>query len=118
MNCRTACSMRVLVSADDIPATIPVAGQDPGAPCRAGGDRRRDGDPSPAASLDLVPLEQRAADDHALDLRGALADEKQRGVPVEALDLVLLGVAVAAVDAERVLDALLAGLGGEQLRHP
>src|SRR5688572_33483439 len=67
--------------------------------------------------LDLVPLEELAADDHALDLRGALADQQQRRVAVEALDLVLLRVAVAAVDAEGVLDDLLAGLGGEQLRH-
>src|ERR1700761_3789252 len=53
---------------------------------------------------DLVPLEQLFADHHALDLRGPLADQEQRGVAVEALDLVLLRVAVAAVDAEGVLD--------------
>src|SRR6476646_4076447 len=70
-----------------------------------------------AMRLDLVPLEELLADHHALDLRGALADQQQRGVAVEALDLVLLRVAVAAVDAERVLDDLLAGLGGEQLGH-
>ena len=34
-----------------------------------------------------------------------------------ALDLVLLGVAVAAVDAETLLHAEAAGLGGEQLGH-
>src|ERR1700712_1097688 len=61
------------------------------------------------AYSDLVPLQQLFADHHALDLRGALADQKQRRVAVEALDLVLLGVAVAAVDAEAFLDALLAG---------
>src|SRR6478752_7090268 len=71
-----------------------------------------------APHLDLVPLQQLLADHHALDLRGPLADQQQRRVAVEALDLVLLRVAVAAVDAEAVLDALLAGLGGEQLRHP
>src|SRR5688572_18547516 len=65
----------------------------------------------------LVALEQLLPDDHPLDLRGALADQEQRRVAVEALDLVLLGVAVAAVDAERVLDDLLAGLRGEQLGH-
>ncbi len=48
----------------------------------------------------------------------ALADQEQRRVAVEALDLVLLRVAVAAVDAEALLDALLAGLRGEELRHP
>src|ERR687896_1875586 len=66
---------------------------------------------------DLVPLQELAPDHHALDLRGALADQQQRRVAVQALDLVLLGVAVAAVDAERVLDDLLAGLRREQLRH-
>src|SRR3954452_21652364 len=74
------------------------------------------GEDTPAS--DLVALQELAADHHALDLRGALADQQQRRVAVQALDLVFLGVAVAAVDAERVLDALLAGLGREQLRHP
>src|SRR6201996_1539883 len=60
--------------------------------------------------LDLVPLEDLFADHHALDLRGPLADQEQRRVAVEALDLVLLRVAVAAVDAEGVLDVFLAGL--------
>src|SRR5918999_5272028 len=68
--------------------------------------------------LDLVARQQLAPDDHALDLRRALADQQQRRVAVQPLDLVLLRVAVAAVDAEAVLDDLLAGLGGEQLRHP
>src|SRR6266487_3053477 len=71
-----------------------------------------------ASSSDLVPLQELLADHHALDLRGPLADQQQRRVTVEALDLVLLRVAVAAVDAEALLDALLAGLRGEQLRHP
>src|SRR5436190_5407768 len=71
-----------------------------------------------ALHLDLVPLQELLADNHALDLGGALADQEQRRVAVEALYLVLLGVAVAAVDAEALLDALLAGLRGEQLRHP
>src|SRR4051794_34112851 len=61
-----------------------------------------------ASGSDPVTLEQLLADDHPLDLRRALADEQQRGVAVQPLDLVLLGVAVAAVDAEGVLDALLA----------
>src|ERR687888_2014559 len=67
---------------------------------------------------DLVALQQLAPDHHTLDLRRALADQQQRRVAVEPLDLVLLRVAVAAVDAEGVLNDLLAGLGGEQLRHP
>src|SRR4051812_38902846 len=66
---------------------------------------------------DLVAGDELAADDHALDLAGALADEQQRRVAVEAFDLVFLGVAVAAVDPEGVLDDLLAGLGREQLGH-
>src|SRR4051794_5227391 len=70
-----------------------------------------------SARSDLVALQELLADDHALDLRRALADQQQRRVAVQALDLVLLGVAVAAVDAERVLHDLLAGLRGEQLRH-
>src|SRR3954447_12168294 len=70
-----------------------------------------------AIRLDLVPLEELLADDHPLDLGGALPDEQQRRVAVEALDLVLLRVAVAAVDAQRLLDAEVAALGGEELRH-
>src|SRR5688500_20338127 len=72
----------------------------------------------PRSCSELVALQQLLADDHALDLRGAFADQQQRRVAVEPLDLVLLRVAVAAVDAEAVLDDLLAGLRGEQLRHP
>src|SRR5262249_14321764 len=68
--------------------------------------------------LDLVPLKELLADHHALNLGGSLADQQQRRVAVKALDLVLLRVAVPAVNAEALLDALLAGLGGEQLRHP
>src|SRR5436190_15000755 len=71
-----------------------------------------------ALHLDLVPLQELLADNHALDLGGALADQEQRRVAVEALDLVLLRVAIAAVDAEALLDALLAGLGGQELGHP
>ena len=50
-------------------------------------------------------------------MSAALADEQHRSVPVEALDLVLLRIAVPAVDAERVLDHLLAVLAGEVLGH-
>src|SRR3954447_1290469 len=71
-----------------------------------------------APHLDLVTLEQLLADHHALDLRGALADQQQGRVAIEALDLVLLRVAVAAVDAEAFFDAVLAALRGEELGHP
>src|SRR3954465_2557744 len=71
-----------------------------------------------ALHLDLVPLQELLADHHALDLRGSLADQQQRRVTVEALDLVLLRVAVAAVDAEAFFDTGLAGLRGEKLGHP
>src|SRR5437764_3813530 len=56
-----------------------------------------------ATGSDLVALEQLAPDDHALDLARALADQLQRSVAVDPLDLVLLGVAVAAVDAQALL---------------
>src|SRR5947209_20520598 len=71
-----------------------------------------------SAGSDRVALQELAADDHALDLGGALADQQQRRVAVQPLDLVLLRVAVAAVDAERLLDAEAPRLGGEQLGHP
>ena len=92
--------------------------------------------PAPAAGLLDVPrspglavtideaavragsLQQPAADDHPLDVGGALADQQHRGLPVEPLDLVLLGEAVAAVDPERVLHHLRAVLAGQVLRHP
>src|SRR3712207_8647833 len=63
----------------------------------------------------LFPCTTLFRSDHALDLRRALADEQQRRVAVDALDLVLLGVAVAAVDAQRLLGAEPAGLRGEEL---
>src|SRR3954470_2148608 len=66
---------------------------------------------------DTMPLQQLLADDHALDLARPLAYEQQRRVAVDALDLVLLGVAVAAVDAQRLLGAEAAGLAREQLGH-
>src|SRR5512147_1682861 len=67
---------------------------------------------------ELVVLEQPPPDDHLLDLGRALADEQHRRLPVEPLDLELLRVAVAAVDAERVLHDLGAVLRREVLRHP
>src|SRR5664280_1126933 len=74
--------------------------------------------PGPSASaLELVVLQQAPTNDHPLDLRSALADEQHGSLAVEPLDLVLLGVAVAAVDPERVLDVLRAVFAGEVLRH-
>src|SRR4051794_4712966 len=67
--------------------------------------------------LRSIALEQLPADHHLLDLGGALADQEQRRVAVDALDLVFLGVAVAAVDAQRLLGVRVRGLRGEQLGH-
>jgi hypothetical protein len=72
----------------------------------------------PAVTGGLVFLEKAPTDDHLLDLRDALADEQHRHLPVEALDLVLLGEAVAAMDAEGVLHDLLAVFRREVLGHP
>src|SRR5260370_34876949 len=73
---------------------------------------------SSPAGAEPVLLQQPAAGDHLLDVGRALADQQHRGLPVEPLDLVLLGVAVAAVDPEGVLDDLLAVLAGQVLGHP
>src|SRR5260370_16715233 len=73
---------------------------------------------SSPAGAEPVLLQQPAADDHLLDVGRALADQQHRGLPVEPLDLVLLGVAVAAVDAEGVLDDLLPFLPPEALSPP
>src|SRR5829696_1032338 len=67
--------------------------------------------------LDLVALQELLPDHHALDLGRALADQEQWCVAIEPLDLVLLRVAVAAVDAEGVLDDFLPRLRRVQLRH-
>src|SRR5579871_771330 len=74
MNLRTATSIRALASSATLPTSL--------------------------TGSDLVALEHLAADHHALDLGGALADQQQRRVAVDALDLVLLGIAVSAVDAQ------------------
>src|SRR5947209_8447812 len=54
---------------------------------------------------DLMALQQLAPYDHALDLGGSLADQQQRRVAVQTLDLILFGVAIAAVDAQALLHA-------------
>src|SRR6185437_12118567 len=69
------------------------------------------------SGLQLVALEQLAPDHHPLDLRGALADQQQRRIAVDPLDLVLLGVAVTAVDAQALLGTEAAGLRRKQLGH-
>lgn len=51
------------------------------------------------------------------DLVGALADQQERGVPHESLDLVLLGIAVAAVNPEAGLGDLGAELASQVLGH-
>src|SRR5712691_510380 len=72
----------------------------------------------PPTGSEPVLLQQPAADDHLLDVGRALTDQQHRSLPVEPLYLVLLGVAVAPVDAEGVLDDFLAVLAGEVLGHP
>src|SRR3982074_2539845 len=71
----------------------------------------------PQSVFGLVLAEEAAADDGLLDLAGALADEQERRLTHEPLDLVLLGVAVAAVDAEGLGGHLGAVLAGDQLGH-
>ena len=57
-----------------------------------------------------------AGDHHLLDLVGALADREDLGVAVEAADRVLLDVAVAAVDLDRLLGRPDREPAGDQLR--
>src|SRR6185437_10228339 len=64
-----------------------------------------------------VLAEQTPADDRLLDLAGALPDQQERRLPHQALDLVLLRVAVAPVDAERLLRHLRAVLARQVLGH-
>ena len=93
-----------------------------GAICRGGAGQqslRRVGRPgiARAAFRRLLDAEVQhlPADHQPLDLAGALADLGQLGVAQVALDLVLLDVAVAAVDLDRVVGGALGDLGGEQL---
>src|SRR5580700_8585790 len=72
---------------------------------------------SVAVLSDLMTLQQLAPDHHALYLRCALANQQQRGIAIETLDLVLLGVAIASMDAKGLLHAEASGLRCEQLGH-
>src|ERR671914_466843 len=67
---------------------------------------------------ELVPVQELAGDDHLLDLAGALADQEERGVAVQALDRVLGRVAIPSVDPEGLGDDLVAHLRAEVLGHP
>src|SRR6185436_15987907 len=60
-------------------------------------------------------LQDPIGDHHLLDLAGPLVDLGDAGVAEVALDVVLLGVAVAAVDLERLVGDPLRHLGGEEL---
>src|SRR5690606_18264078 len=59
----------------------------------------------------------RAADDEALDLGGALEDGEDLGVAVEALDRVVAGVAGAAEDLDGLFGDPDGGLAGDELAH-
>src|SRR6185437_4483311 len=58
-----------------------------------------------------------ARDDDALHLVRALPNARERGITVEALDVVLLRVAVGAVNAHRFRRILERRFRGEELRH-
>src|SRR5947208_8051927 len=72
---------------------------------------------SRAIRATLVARHQQLACNHEpLDLRGALVDLVELGVPHQLLDRVLLHVAVAAEDLDGVRRDLHADVGGEPLR--
>src|SRR5437764_5350205 len=75
----------------------------PALPLPAGGERAgvRGNFSSACLPSHLVPGDQLAGDDDALQFVGALADHQERRVAVEALDGELLRIAVAAMDAHR-----------------
>src|SRR5215218_1321982 len=80
---------------------------------------------SPKSTLELTAgvsvrtamsgLEDPVGDHHLLDLAGPLVDLEDARVAEEALDVVLLGVAIAAVDLESLVGDPLRHLGGEEL---
>ena len=57
-----------------------------------------------------------AADDHAENLAGAFTDLQELGVTIEALNIELAAVSVAAVDLDAVVADLAGPAGGEQLQ--
>src|SRR5690242_7160820 len=70
------------------------------------------------ARLEVVaPGDELTGDGDALDLVRALADAQERRVAVVALDVILGGVAVRAVDAHRLGGVLERGLRRHQLGH-
>src|ERR1700742_2263817 len=83
-------------------------------------DRAPQPDPrSPAVNSGLLDVDagDRAGNDQALDLGGALEDGVDLGVAVHPLDRELAGVAVAAEDLDRPLGRPDGDLSGLQLRH-
>src|SRR5690348_2012323 len=52
--------------------------------------------------LPLVPFEQLARDHEFLDLAGALPDQQERRIAIEAFDRVFGRISVAAVDPQRL----------------
>src|SRR6185295_19117593 len=68
-----------------------------------------------AAATRFSLLTEVACDEQALDLAGAFVDLRDAGVAVVALDGIVLEVAVAAVDLDRVRADLLGELGSEEL---
>src|SRR5258708_24501129 len=85
----------------------------PGAKSQLRGDRVT----PPPAGLGNVFTHQLAGNHCSEDVVGALTDRHQRGIPVEALDLVLGRIAVPAVDAHRLQLRLDAHLRGIWLPH-
>src|SRR6516162_6907067 len=65
-----------------------------------------------------IPVDKLAGDDDALQFVGALADDEQRRVAIEALDGELLRIAVAAMDAHRFEADIDRRLGRKELGHP
>ena len=124
-------TMRVLLDGQPIPAAL--AGADvhggvvevdraaPLQPRRPAPGRPPRPAPAPRAGGDGLRLHLRLAAElagyhHLLDLVGALADREDLGVAVEAADRVLLDVAVAAVDLDRLLGRSDREAAGDQLR--
>src|SRR5205085_8051108 len=65
----------------------------------------------------MLLAEQVAADDHAHDLVGAFQDRMDPKIPPEALDRVILQIAVTAVKLERAIDDRRPAVCRKPLRH-